>query len=136
MFAIAARSGTVACFRTDFLDDDNTCESEIKDIVAIMLAPNMLKEVKKGPGERKRMQEAVKQCEGNHKNFYIHGVKFIACNKEEFRFLKQFRELRKKMNRQHKFLFADFDEKEDASHVDQRDKTRKFLYWRQLLNDV
>ena len=118
------RSGTVSLFRTEYLQ--NRHESENRKLYAIELAPKDLAEVKKGPGERARIQKIQEVLERSHKNFYCGGVKVLGFSDQEMSLLNRFAKLRLTMGKEHKYLFAPLNATDDIDHIDQNVFTKNW----------
>ena len=110
----SARSGTISVFRTEFLDNRDFCES--LQLYAIELAPKKLTELRKRPGERKRIEERQKTLQKTHKNFYCEGVKMRALSAEEMKIVDDFAKLRQQLGNFHQYLFAPLNAPSDLHY--------------------
>ena len=110
----SARSGTISLFRTEFLDNRDFCES--LQLYAIELAPKELNDLRKGPGERKRIEEMQKMLQRTHKNFYCEGVKMQALSAEEMQIVDDFAKLRQKLGKSHQYIFAPLNAPSDLHY--------------------
>ena len=124
VFRNSHHSGTVSLFRTEYLQ--NRHESENRKLYAIELAPKDLAEVKKGPGERARIQKIQEALERTHKNFYCEGVKVLGFSDQEMSLLDRFAKLRLTMGKEHKYLFAPLNATDDIDHIDQKVFTKNW----------
>ena len=103
-FRNSSRCGTISLFRTEFLE--NRHDDENLKLCAIELAPKELHEMRKGPGERKRIQQMQKILERTPKNFYSEGVKIQVITDKEMQLIDEFALLRTKLGVEHTYLFA------------------------------
>ena len=126
IFRNASRSGTVTTIRTDYLDESNLIYSTAADRVAIQFAPKSVMSARKGPGERERLQKIVKLLEKSHKNFFCDGIRFQVVKTSELKLILKFKDVRTKMDKEHIFLFAPFDAKENHSYDYQKQFCSRF----------
>ena len=117
-FRNSSRCGTISLFRTEFLENRHVDEN--LKLCAIELAPKELHEMRKGPGERKRIQQMQKILERTHKNFYCEGVKIQVITDKEMQLIDEFALLRIKLGVEHTYLFAPMKVHEKFDSHDQK----------------
>ena len=116
-FRNSSRCGTISLFRTEFLESGHVDE-DLK-LLAIELAPKELHEMRKGPGERKRIREMQKILERTHKNFWCEGVKVQVITEKERQLIDECALLRTKLRVEHTYLFAPMKVHEKFDYHDQ-----------------